>query len=1062
MAALHIGEATLPIEEDNPCLLRIVRSLCALGLLALLCILSIPASAERLPMRLYTTEDGLWSGFINHMLRDSRGFLWVCTRDGLSRFDGYRFTNFRIAGGPLQQNFTYMVESRRGIFWMILSDRHLYRYDPRAVTSSIPPDPADQASHDGRVLLHAQLVSSNSLTELFEDRSGNLWAGGESLYLIEEGPGGAALREINLNLPEAWKPYLVRTIAEGNDGSLWLGTSYGLLRRLPDGRVAQYHLDRKAGPGNVHVVLADKDGYVWAAYTGGSFVMRPEPFSSFAGKSAFSSRELRAGRPRAETVLPARAGDAIDLTSLEAFGGQATRISDIRQQANRQIWLAAKDRLVLFDGRRFRSFADARFIFSELIEDSDADLWITTSLGGVLRFSVRGLTSYGSTDGLANPDIASIHEDRNGQLQVVSAGWSINQLVGRRFRSIHPNIPEAGAIWTSPLGFLDRGGQWWLLTGRGLYRFARVRRLEDLAHASPVLYTKLDGLPGQWAYCMFEDSTGDLWISVRDYEKNVSGLVRWRRSNGTFHKLTQADGLPPAKSAASFAEDRAGNLWFGFYEGGLARYARGRFAIYTSTDGLPEGFITALHLDHAGRLWLTSAAGGVARIDDPTAEKPRFFRYTTREGLSSDNARSITEDLAGDMYVGSVRGIDQLTPDTGSVRHYGLRDGLAGDFVTTAYRDRKGVLWFGTFGGLSRLDPQPEPAPAEPPIRIEGLRIAGVERPLGEFGTLSLTGLELSAAQNNLQIDFSSLSMARASMLRYQYRLGGVDHDWNAPTDQRTVHYANLAPGRYQFLVRAIDPSGLTSTQPASVEFEILPHIWQRWWFLTLAAAAMGCAVTLSYRYRVAHLLELERVRTHIATDLHDDIGSSLSQIAVLSEVARRQAEGAAGVSQPLETIASTSRELVDSMSDIVWAINPNRDNLGDLIHRMRRFASDLFTSHDIDFSFHARETERPMRLDADVRRQVFLIFKESAHNIVRHSKCSSVEVDLRMENHAITLMLKDDGRGFDTAQPSHGHGLSSMKRRAKTLRATLEISSRPDGTTVSLKVPLDRRAGLP
>src|SRR5262249_51796827 len=154
----------------------------------------------------------------------------------------------------------------------------------------------------------------------------------------------------------------------------------------------------------------------------------------------------------------------------------------------------------------------------------------------------------------------------------------------------------------------------------------------------------------------------------------------------------------PGKSAAAFAEDQAGNLWFGFYEGGLARYAAGRFATFTPADGLPQGFITALHVDRRGWLWLSSSSGGLARIDDPTAEHVRFVRYTTHEGLSTNNVRAITEDLNGDIYTGTVRGVDRLSPGTGTVRHYGLADGLAGDFVTTAYRDRKGTLWFGTFG----------------------------------------------------------------------------------------------------------------------------------------------------------------------------------------------------------------------------------------------------------------------------------------------------------------------------------------------------------------------------
>jgi signal transduction histidine kinase/streptogramin lyase len=638
----------------------------------------------------------------------------------------------------------------------------------------------------------------------------------------------------------------------------------------------------------------------------------------------------------------------------------------------------------------------------------------------------------------------------------------ISRLGDRKFETIRTNIPEVGALWTATVGFLDHTGEWWFLTRRGLYRFARLPRLEDLARAKPILYTNLDGLPGTWVYCMFEDSRGDLWISVRDYDHDVYGLVRWRRSDQTFHRLTEADGFPAMKAASSFAEDQAGNLWFGFYQGGLARYSAGRFTSFTAADDAPERFITALHVDRMGRLWVASTSGGLARIEDPAARHPHFVHYTTQEGLCSNNVRTLTEDLAGNIYIGTVRGIDRLTPATGKFGHYGLAEGLAGDFVTAAYRDHKGTLWFGTPSGLSRLDPQPDPVLAAPPIRIEGLRIAGVKQRLSEFGAPAIAGLELSASQSNLQIDFSSLSMARAALLRYQYQLQGVDSDWSAPTEQRTVHYANLAPGTYRFLVRAVDPAGLSSPLPASVDFRVFPPFWQRWWFLALVATAIATVVSLVYRYRVGHLLELERIRIHIATDLHDDIGSSLSQIAVLSEVARRQVDGNQAVSQPLSTIASTSRELVDSMSDIVWAINPKRDSLGDLAQRMRRFASDLFTVNEIDFHFTARETERPLKLDADMRRQVFLIFKEAVHNIVRHARCSSVEVDLHIENHAITLTVKDDGAGFNTAQTSQGHGLSSMTQRARTLGATMEISSRPGDTTVSLKVPLARRLTLP
>jgi two-component sensor histidine kinase len=308
------------------------------------------------------------------------------------------------------------------------------------------------------------------------------------------------------------------------------------------------------------------------------------------------------------------------------------------------------------------------------------------------------------------------------------------------------------------------------------------------------------------------------------------------------------------------------------------------------------------------------------------------------------------------------------------------------------------------------------------------------------------------------------LGFAAGEALRYQYRLAGADPDWSAPTDQRTINYASLSPGRYQFQVQAVTADGNASPSPATVTFTILRPIWQRWWFVTLVALMFGLAVSVIYRYRVGRLIEMERVRTRIAADLHDDIGSSLSQIALLSEVVRRRVtRDDPPVTDSLAQIAGSSRELVDSMSDIVWAIDPRKDHLSDLIQRMRRFASEVFTARDIEFRFLERAEAEDMKLGADVRRQVFLIFKESVNNIVRHSACNQADIEFRVEHGWLTLKVSDDGKGFDSEEQSDGHGLVSIRERAKALGGDLEvISHNGDGTTVRLRVSVNRRSGLP
>jgi two-component sensor histidine kinase len=423
--------------------------------------------------------------------------------------------------------------------------------------------------------------------------------------------------------------------------------------------------------------------------------------------------------------------------------------------------------------------------------------------------------------------------------------------------------------------------------------------------------------------------------------------------------------------------------------------------------------------------------------------------------------RAITEDHWGRIYFWTGRGVDRLQPTTGALRHYTEADGLvpSGADHNVAFCDRHGALWFG-FEGLSRLDPEPDrPVAAPPPIRITKVRIRGTPYPASELGETDLSGVALQPDQDEVQVEFASLNFAVGDVIKYQYKLEGAETDWSAPSDLRAVNYPHLSPGSYRFLVRAINADGLASAAPAVVSFRLLPPVWRRWWFLSLAAMLAASLIYWVYRYRLEHLLELERVRTRIATDLHDDIGSSLTQIAIMSEVAQRNGTDARAA-EPLKRIADLSRELVDSMSDIVWAINPRRDHLGDLAQRMRRFASDVLTGAGAEMEFRTPVERADAFLGADVRREVFLIFKESINNATRHSGCKRVEVHLNVEGSHLLLSVRDDGRGFASQPNGHGHGLASMRERARRLGGRLETTSEPgQGTLVTLTVPFSHPA---
>jgi signal transduction histidine kinase/ligand-binding sensor domain-containing protein len=1025
------------------------------------CSLAVVLHAERLPVRVYTTSDGLGSSAINWMLRDSRGFLWLGTRDGLSRFDGQRFTTYCVGQGG-SPSVSQIIERRRGDYLVVLQSGSLYRFDAQT-----PASPVSDAPSTPALTLHAELLADDIGGLLYEDHAGRLWVMGytRGLFLLAGSDQHLTLQPVELRLPGRREPANnVTRMIETRDGSLWLTTDVGLVRRAEDGRLMLYSAPVPFPNSDYLTSLyEDRDGRIWIGSRHGVYVLQPLPLSDPAAFAPHTLADI--GRGSQALALPSTAGEVFEFTVADGFDG--VMVLGIYQMADGRVWLTSKSGLSVFDGHRFRNFNAANGVVTPpgmMVEDANSNLWMA-SLNGAVKLVTRGLATFGKDDGLGDQAIRSIYQTPAGDFYVVSGDWQVSRLDGGRFTTVRPRLPLAGVpVWTSDLGFLDSAASWWFLSERRLFRFDHVRRLEALrGRFASAVYESGEDFHHGWFYRMFEDSGGRVWISSRTGSPERMGLTVWQRATNTFQVLGVEQGFPAGRAPSAFCEDQAGDLWLGFYTGGAARYADGKFTILGSEDGLPEGFVTDIYADKSGRLWIASNGGGLSRVDNPAAAHPVFVNYTTANGLSSNNVRAVTEDDEGRIYVGTVRGIDRLSPTTGRVKHYTMADGLADDFITVAFRDHTGALWFGTQNGLSRLVPEPDlPAPA-PPIKIEALRVAGVKQPLSELGQTEVGQLQLNYTQANLQIDFFSLSFAPAERILYQHRLAGANEDWSAPAGERSVTYANLAPGTYQFLVRAVNADGVRSQEPAVVSFRISPPFWSRWWFILSALLLFGASVYAITRASFRRTLELERVRTRIATDLHDDIGASLTRIAMLSEVAQRQGNGAQpAATNRLAQIADDARTLVDSMSDIVWAIDPRRDDFLSVVERVRSFAADTLGAAGVRWQITVAPQLAGQRLTPEQRRALYLIFKEALSNIARHASCRHASCRIAFEHSALVAFIEDDGRGLPP-EPLHngrgGRGLPNMKARAAALGGRLEVATRPGGgTRLHLSLPL--RAG--
>jgi two-component sensor histidine kinase len=380
--------------------------------------------------------------------------------------------------------------------------------------------------------------------------------------------------------------------------------------------------------------------------------------------------------------------------------------------------------------------------------------------------------------------------------------------------------------------------------------------------------------------------------------------------------------------------------------------------------------------------------------------------------------------------------------------------------VNSAFRDRTGALWFGSSQGLSRLIPEPDRNNPLPVIRITGVRISGMPQPISEYGATEAPGITLEPNQNQVQIDYLALSFAPGDQIRYQYMLEGSDSGWGLTTSLRSVNYANLKPGTYRFLVRAVNANGVTSSIPAGMGLTIHTPILLRWWVQAPMAMSVILLVCVAYRYRIARLVELERVRTRLAADLHDDIGSGLAEIAIWSEIAKSQSSSTGA--DLLNDVADRARSLRESMSDIVWAVDPRRDSLADLVRRMKQSALGVLESpggHSVEFLAPEDAEIDGIVVSPDHRRHVYLLFKEALTNIVRHAKATEVAVRIQFKEGVLQLDIQDNGCGFDLRARNEGHGIRSLRKRAQELRARLNFDSEAGrGTRIELTVPLRRR----
>ncbi len=411
------------------------------------------------------------------------------------------------------------------------------------------------------------------------------------------------------------------------------------------------------------------------------------------------------------------------------------------------------------------------------------------------------------------------------------------------------------------------------------------------------------------------------------------------------------------------------------------------------------------------------------------------------------------------MWLGTNQGLARFDPslsDGEQFRSFNLADGIGNvEFNRhAAFECADGTMFFGGMDGLTGFSPAAiRDNTSVPPVHITGVEVGSrdgvrVVEPGG------LDRLVLNPGDTTVGFRFAALSFTAPGRNRYVYRLEGFDPAWNDAGTRCTTQYTNLPPGRYRFRVKGSNNDGVWNEEGAALELIVRPNLWQAWWLRPALVLILVVVAWVGFLYRAAKKKELERLRMRIAGDLHDDLSSDLSGIAVLADIVRQADDLGEDERKDLGNIRDASLRMADGLRDIVWYIDPDHDSLQATVRRMKSVASTLLRGLTCDF--RAELPERSVSLPVNTRRNVFLIYKEAVHNIARHAEANRVVVEMVLTGSSLRMRVSDDGRGFEPLEAADGHGMRSMQRRAEEIGGLLEIQSNSgQGTELCLVVEM-------
>lgn len=955
--------------------------------------------------------------WVTSLCEDESSNIWIGTmRGGLSKLEvsKSRFTNYNQnsnSQNSISDNQVQTIVNTENYLWIGTINGGLNRFDKQKKQFKIyKHNPADTTS-----------ISSNNILALYIDSNTNLWIGtfGGGLNRMDIDKEKFYHYKHNPDMHNSISFNIVSTIFEDQSGDLWIGT------------------------GN------------WYAGIGGGLNRFNKKTSSF---EHFKFNPL-------------------DQSSLKS--NIITSLCQFKSDNQKYLWIATYGgglNCYDFKSNKFYSYTndprDPQSLSSDeiisIFEDNKENIWVGTKGQGLHKASLKEKKikhfkiNPHDRNSLNHPIVMAIFEDHKYNLWIGTYGGGLNYYNKKSDKYYHfkNNPNNANSISNNFIFSIieDYSGNLWIGTDNGLNTY----NPENKSYKSYLNDTNIpNSISDNRVICLYLDKDSILWIGTR-----LGGLNRLDLRSMTFkHFKNNPNNLNSLSNniVMNIIEDREGHLWIGTFNG-LNRFDKGRetFVRYVhdvdNKDGISCNSIECSYEDNSGNIWVATAGGGLCKFIKNTN---KFVHFTTKDGLPSDIIYGIESNNGIELWLSTNNGICVFNTITQDIITFDESDGLqAKEFIHFShFNNNKGEIYFGGINGLNSFFVDSLVAFTTPPsiiitdfkVNDEVVDIERAKKSYSLYDSNEIAEVILPYDQNFFSIKFTAIDFTNPSKNEYAYRLVGLDEDWIYCGYRRETQYTNLSPGEYVFCVKGSNNHGIWNEKGTALSIIITPPWWATWWFRTIILLTIiGIGYTI-YGYRINKIREVERLRIQIASDLHDDIGSALTRIAVHSEIIGTTSEKSK-VIKSSKQIGTMSREIITTLSDVVWSIDSRNDTIGDLIDRMRDFLDTVFPAGSIHIDFQTKGLHFEQKLEQALRQNIYLIFKEAVNNAARHSGADEIKISLINGSGKFKMEISDNGKGMDEEEKHKGHhGIENMKLRAERISGELSICHLEKGMSVEL-----------